>query len=205
MVMGRDGCVLSVSCAFLERAKRLDFSIAARYNGVNNGLINASSRALALEMNVSRATAAARAVRELIDTGFVEVTEWVQFDLKDRNANAYRLTWRFCDRTNYPASKAFAKGQGSEPKFFHSVTDETHSLMGETPMRRKPRFRQPTSPPVRLFSALFDRRTKSHRWDIYNYHGGCPAGASHLLILSLPSATQPGQLPACLWAIHATV
>jgi hypothetical protein len=42
----------------------------------------------------------------------VEITEWGHFDLKDRNANAYRLTWRFCDRTNQPASKTFAKVKG---------------------------------------------------------------------------------------------
>jgi Mn-dependent DtxR family transcriptional regulator len=78
---------------------------------VNNGFINASCRALALEMNVSAATAA-RAVRELVERRFVEITEWGHFDLKDRNANAYRLTWRFCDRTNQPASKTFAKVKG---------------------------------------------------------------------------------------------
>ena len=111
---------------------------------MNNGLINASSRALALEMNVSRATAA-RAVRELIETGFVEVTEWGRFDLKDRNANAYRLAWRFCDRTNQPASKAFAKGQGLGAKFFHGIADETHGLIGETPMLENGAFRSPQS------------------------------------------------------------
>jgi hypothetical protein len=145
LVMGRDGAGQAFR-ALSSNARSALIQIAARYNGVNNGLINASSRALALEMNVSRATAA-RAVRELIDTGFVEVTEWGRFDLKDRNANAYRLTWRFCDRTNHPASKAFAKGQGSEPKFFHSVAGETYSLIGETPMRQKRAFGSPQSRP----------------------------------------------------------
>lgn len=145
LVMGKDGAGQAFR-ALSSNARSALIQIAARYNGVNNGLINASSRALALEMNVSRATAA-RAVRELIDTGFVEVTEWGRFDLKDRNANAYRLTWRFCDRTNHPASKAFAKGQGSEPKFFHSVAGETYSLIGETPMRQKRAFGSPQSRP----------------------------------------------------------
>jgi hypothetical protein len=132
LVMGKDGAGQAFR-ALSSNARSALIQIAARYNGVNNGFINASSRALALEMNVSRATAA-RAVRELIETGFVEVTEWGRFDLKDRNANAYRLTWRFCDRTNQPASKAFAKGQGLGAKFFHGVADETHSLTGETPV-----------------------------------------------------------------------
>ena len=145
LVMGKDGAGQAFR-ALSSNARSALIQIAARYNGVNNGFINASSRALALEMNVSRATAA-RAVRELIETGFVEVTEWGRFDLKDRNANAYRLTWRFCDRTNQPASKAFAKGQGLGAKFFHGVADETHSLTGETPMRRKRAFGSPQSRP----------------------------------------------------------
>jgi DNA-binding MurR/RpiR family transcriptional regulator len=132
LVMGKDGAGQAFR-ALSSNARSALIQIAARYNGVNNGLINASSRALALEMNVSRATAA-RAVRELIGTGFVEVTEWGRFALKDRHANAYRLTWRVCDRTNQPASKAFAKGKGEASKFFHGIVDETHSLMGETPM-----------------------------------------------------------------------
>jgi hypothetical protein len=109
LVMGKDGAGQAFR-ALSSNARSALIQIAARYNGVNNGLINASSRALALEMNVSRATAA-RAVRELIETGFVEVTEWGRFDLKDRNANAYRLAWRFCDRTNQPANKTFARGK----------------------------------------------------------------------------------------------
>jgi DNA-binding MurR/RpiR family transcriptional regulator len=132
LVTGKDGAGQAFR-ALSSNARSALIQIAARYNGVNNGLINASSRALALEMNVSRATAA-RAVRELIETGFVEVTEWGRFDLKDRNANAYRLTWRFCDRTNQAASKTFAKGKGEASKFFHGIANETYSLMGETPM-----------------------------------------------------------------------
>jgi hypothetical protein len=110
LVMGKDGAGQAFR-ALSSNARSALIQIVGRYNGVNNGFINASCRALALEMNVSAATAA-RAVRELVERRVVEITEWGHFDLKDRNANAYRLTWRFCDRTNQPASKTFAKVKG---------------------------------------------------------------------------------------------
>jgi len=120
--------------ALSSNARSALLQVTGRYNGMNNGYLNAAVRDLGDEMGVSKSTAS-RAINELVDGGFLEVTEWSTFDLKTRLAKSYRLTWQRCDRSNQPPSKAFlrlyAAGQ-PKPKVFHSPKDDAFSPTGET-------------------------------------------------------------------------
>jgi hypothetical protein len=84
--------------------------LANRYDGTNNGQLHLSCRELAkLRPPMSRATAA-RALQELVDTGFVHPTKASGFNVKDRKRQAteYALAHLFCNATGQPASKEFA-------------------------------------------------------------------------------------------------
>jgi hypothetical protein len=84
--------------------------LARRYNGTNNGSLHLSARELAEAWGWSK-DAAACAIRELLEKGFVEVTRASGFNVKDRKRQAteYRLTTFFCNRTQQSASKTFTK------------------------------------------------------------------------------------------------
>jgi len=90
--------------------------LARRYNGSNNGWLHLSVRELASAWSCSRASAA-RAIEELVEKGFVEITRASGFNVKDRKRQAaeYRLTVFFCDRTRQPASKSFTKWKPQPP------------------------------------------------------------------------------------------
>jgi hypothetical protein len=62
-----------------------------RYNGKNNGEIRLSTREAAAVLNASNDTGA-RAITELIDHGFLVVTEESAFTRKVHIARSYRLT-----------------------------------------------------------------------------------------------------------------
>ena len=90
--------------------------LARRYNGSNNGWLHLSVRELAHAWNWSSASAG-RAIEELVNKGFVEITCASGFNLKNRKRQAaeYRLTVLFCDRTRQPASKDFTKWKPEAP------------------------------------------------------------------------------------------
>jgi DNA-binding transcriptional regulator YhcF (GntR family) len=90
--------------------------LARRYNGSNNGWLHLSVRELARAWNWSRASAG-RAIEELVEKGFVEITRASGFNVKDRKGQAaeYRLTVFFCDRTREAASKTFTKWKPERP------------------------------------------------------------------------------------------
>jgi hypothetical protein len=105
--------------------------LAANYNGTNNGELYLSIRKFTEGRDCSPATAA-RAIAELIDKGFVEVTHNSGFNVKDhkRQARTFRLTVFFCDLTKHPASNAFTKWKPAEKHF--SVSQVRHQrLTGE--------------------------------------------------------------------------
>ena len=125
--------ICSAYRALSSNARSALIQVTARYHGSNNGYLNASVRDIGAEMNVSKSTAS-RALTELIERGFLEVTEWSTFNLKTRLAKSYRLTWRRCDRANQPPSKAFLNPHGasqSHEKSLHSPTGDAHGLTGE--------------------------------------------------------------------------
>ncbi len=65
--------------------------IARRYNGYNNGDIPLSCREVASALHVSKDTAA-KHFKELIDTGFIFVTENSGFNRKQRVSRRFALT-----------------------------------------------------------------------------------------------------------------
>jgi DNA-binding transcriptional MocR family regulator len=108
--------------------------LARHYNGINNGELHLSARELAKGRYCSRQTAA-RAIAELVDKGFIEITRDSGFNVKShaRQARQYRLTVFFCNLTRQPASRAFAKWKPyAPPKKHSSASPESHiGLTGE--------------------------------------------------------------------------
>lgn len=89
----------------LGRCAWLEFNLA--FNGSNNGKIAFSSRALADRLDIG-ATAAANAIRDLINCGFLERVRASDFGQKKRAAE-YRLTHLQCDVTGEIPSKKFLR------------------------------------------------------------------------------------------------
>jgi hypothetical protein len=113
--------------------------LARRYNGTNNGNIHLSARELAEAWGWSK-DAAACAIRELIEKGFIEVTHASGFNVKDRKRQAteYRLTVFFCDRTRQPASKSFTKwGPPKSPEKIISRSENRDSTVRPSVPRLK--------------------------------------------------------------------
>lgn len=110
--------------------------LARRYNGSNNGTLHLSARELARAWNWSRASAA-RAIEELIEKGFVEITRASGFNLKDhkRQATEYRLTVLFCDLTRQSASKTFTKWKPTD-ETMRNISRSQNRATNVSPMRR---------------------------------------------------------------------
>jgi hypothetical protein len=112
-------------CALIE--------LLARYNGVNNGRIAMSANVLAMLLPISRATAA-RALRELIERGFVEIVRPGGFSCKLKIATEYRLTFHRCDVTDAPPLKPFMRWR---PENHFTVSSESsHGLTTEQGSRK---------------------------------------------------------------------
>jgi hypothetical protein len=88
------------------QARAVLIQIAKRYNGGNNGALAASVRNLATECRINKDTAG-KAVKELLDAGFVELAQAGAFSFKKRHAAEYRLTWLKCDQTGARGSRAW--------------------------------------------------------------------------------------------------
>jgi len=72
-------------------ARSIYVELTARYNGSNNGRIGYSSRAAAIDLKISKDTAA-RGLRSLEAHGFIVVEKRGAFHCKVRHASEYRLT-----------------------------------------------------------------------------------------------------------------
>ncbi len=94
-------------------ARSAYIAVAMLYNGSNNGYLAASARRIGDDMGVTKSTAA-RALRELVDKGFLEVTAGSAFNMKQRRACEYRLTLCGCDRTGALPSRAFQQWKSNE-------------------------------------------------------------------------------------------
>lgn len=109
---------LVARCAYIEL---LDI-----YSGSNNGRIALSARSLAERLPISRATAT-RALQDLTDRGFIEVTREGAFSLKSglRRATEWRLTRYHCDLTGQSQSQKFMRWQNG--KFHFTASPESHN------------------------------------------------------------------------------
>ena len=97
-------------------AAKIFIRIMRIYNGRNNGYLALSARQAAEAAACSK-DSAARALRELIDKGFLELSIQGRFVRKTPHASEYRLTLHACDRTHAPSSKAFMRwGRTSDKK-----------------------------------------------------------------------------------------
>jgi hypothetical protein len=84
--------------ALSAAAVRVYIQIGSRYNGANNGRLAFSVRDAAAECNLAINTAM-RALRELVDLGFIEETRHGGLSKKTRIASEWRLTAFKCDLT----------------------------------------------------------------------------------------------------------
>jgi MarR family len=107
-------------------ARQAYIEIARVYSGTNNGSLALSARALSDRLHVSKATAS-RALKDLGERGFVEVSKHGGFNLKtgDRRATEWRLTRFKCDKTGQLPTKAFMDWKPAEIHF--TVSPEGHS------------------------------------------------------------------------------
>jgi hypothetical protein len=92
--------------ALSSAARAVYVQIGSRYNGGNNGRLSFSIRDAATECNLAKNTAA-RALKELINLGFIEETRHGSLSRKTRIASEWRLTAFKCDLTNSPKSVLF--------------------------------------------------------------------------------------------------
>lgn len=94
-----------------ERAAYIE--LKRRYDGFNNGRIGLGERELAMSLNIGRDTAR-RALRGLIEKGFVSIATPSGFNRKDRTATEWRLAEEKCDLSGALASKDFMKWRPEE-------------------------------------------------------------------------------------------
>lgn len=116
-----------LSLSPVERCTLLE--VMRLYNGANNGRLGLSNRVAAERIGCSKDTAG-RALRTLVERGFIEVAERGRFDRKSPHATEFRLTLYGCDRTGQLASKAFARWVPGEPP--KSVAGPTGGTAGPT-------------------------------------------------------------------------
>lgn len=112
-------------------AKVVYTEVKRRYNGVNNGLISISAREAAQAIGgTTHHSTGARALSELVEHGFIAVTEDSNFNRKVHLARQYRLTEAKDDR---PGS-----GIGATKDFIRWAENKTQSHPCDTtvaPMR----------------------------------------------------------------------
>lgn len=103
-------------------ARCVYIALKARYNGLNNGSISFSAREAGAALNASHHTGN-RALAELIEAGFIEVTEESSFNRKTKEARTYLLTEARDDRHGLSAiaKKAFMR-QVTPPKKQNTVS-----------------------------------------------------------------------------------
>jgi hypothetical protein len=116
-------------------ARAIYIEIAKRYAGLgsNNGRIPYSVREAAAELNIGTATAS-RALRALVDHGFIVPVTRGAFSRKNRHSTEWRLTEFPCDVTNTPiATKDYMRWQ---PPTHPQRSAETIEHVGTTPPAR---------------------------------------------------------------------
>lgn len=118
--------------ALSANAKVIYFEVKRRYNGKNNGLISFSSREAGEALNASHQTGS-RALTDLQEHGFLEVTEDSTFKRKVKLAREYRLTEKRDDRPGLeaPPTKDFLAWRPAANENVSSMGG-IHSSISET-------------------------------------------------------------------------
>jgi hypothetical protein len=105
--------------ALTPNARIVYIEIKKRYNGRNNGMLALSSRDAGDAINASHNTGA-RALRELVEAGFLVICTGSSFNRKVRLATEYRITEARDDR------------DGFDPLPTKDFMKSKHSGMGDT-------------------------------------------------------------------------
>jgi hypothetical protein len=90
------------------QARAVLIQIAKVYDGKNNGRLGASHQILSDQSRISKNTVT-RAIRELVEAGFLDVIQVGAFSLKARHASEYRITWQKCDKTGEPQTNRWRR------------------------------------------------------------------------------------------------
>ena len=102
-------------------ARAIYVELTARYNGSNNGRIAYSARQAAIDLKISKDTAA-RALRSVQSHGFIVVEQRGAFHCKVRHASEYRLTIYDSDiATDYASKLATKECMSWRPEIQNSV------------------------------------------------------------------------------------
>jgi hypothetical protein len=106
--------------------------IATKYKGKNNGELACAIREASQAMNISKDTVA-RAIKILIDRGFIEIVKRSAFNLKcgPGKAAEYRLTEYPCNVTGKAATYKFKKWRrGKNGKASNDIFSRSHQKDG---------------------------------------------------------------------------
>jgi hypothetical protein len=161
--------------ALSPNARCVYLAVKRHYDGKNNGSISFSARQAGDAIGTSHHTGN-RALAELIEAGFIEITEDSNFDRKVKIARSYLLTEAADDRPGQSrvASKTFMRMPAKEN---HSLTGERHSRAHETvPGNKAPKSTE-----------------QSHQRDCEprKARGHSRTHETHIDIYHIPSAAQP--------------
>jgi hypothetical protein len=115
-------------------ARAVYIQIGSRYNGSNNGKLALSVRDAASECNIAKDTAS-RALKDLVDFGFIEETRHGGLSRKTRIASEWRMMAFRCDLTEAPKSPLFMQ-RGAQAR-----------ERRQPRCRPQPSHRQPSQPP----------------------------------------------------------
>lgn len=143
-------------------AVKLLLHVSKRFNGINNGQIVYACRD-AREIGLSRGTAA-RALSELIETGFLKITRDSAFRMKSKEAREWALT--FEDIGTEKATKDFMRWEPPENHSTVSPVGPSVSPVGPSHQNlpEKPSKKGVTVSPVGPSEPDSDP-SQSHPWD----------------------------------------
>lgn len=96
-----------------------------RYDGMNNGQIGLGVRELADELNMGNDTAS-RALKALVEYGFIVNTKASAFSVKNRAVAEWRLTEYRCDVTGELPSKNFMRWEPKKKPQSHPSDTQSH-------------------------------------------------------------------------------
>ena len=121
----------------LARAAYLE--ICFGYDGENNGRIQMGARTLGERLGIDKATAS-RAIKELVEKGFLETAKKSAFSIKLKQVSEYRLSAFRCDITGALPSKNFMRWT---PEMQNTVAPAqpngcTHATDGQKTTRNYP-------------------------------------------------------------------
>jgi hypothetical protein len=135
-------------------ARAIYLQIGFRYDGSNNGRISYSVRDAASECNLAKETAS-RAIRELVDLGFIEETLHGSLSRKTRIASEWRLTAFRCDLTGALKTSTFMQrgAQARDSRQSRSRPQPSAGLSQTTPSQgREPVLNDGRECPKRRYS-----------------------------------------------------